>query len=245
MPDTIKILAQGGTWPTLDRVLAERPRNDKFLWTTFYHLVHSARSETARKRIYLHLATPYVVRLPGVLERLLPMLIQIESMTELKVTGPGGAGRKDQIIVYLSEVEGQNPVLGQIADLDPRYFAPGVPMGTQEVAKGVAIADEPPHVRLVPRDDPVQSFGGYLAKAIYWAVEEAGPDPEQEEFFDLAGSALQVAGIDPTRPHLHPRRRDIEELARRGLLARRRRRSASDSPDPLQAATDAATDAVT
>ena len=90
-------------------------------------------------------------------------------------------------------------------------------MVVREVLPGVGIADEPPDVAL-DDDGGVESFGTYLSKVLYWALEQCR-DTAWDRFLDAAANALQAAGIDPMQPHRHPRRPDIEELDRRGRIA--------------------------
>jgi hypothetical protein len=94
-------------------------------------------------------------------------------------------------------------------------------MVVSQVFDGVGITDEPPGVSLGKDPEYVESFGTYLSKVLYWALEECGHG-NWHQFLDAAATALQVAGIDPMEPHLHSRRLEIEELDRRGRIAQSR-----------------------
>jgi hypothetical protein len=221
-----RVIVQGQGWPDLDaaweKFNAEKLKTDTlWLWSTFYHF--EGEWEGAYKRVYIHVAN-YADNVIEITTKLQSLISELKGLLKFKIAGPGGVDRKDQIIVYLSDEQSQTEVIESLRDLKD-LFQPGVPMVVKQVEglDGVGIADEPPDVSLEvePR---VESFGSYLSKVLYWALEESWYG-EREQFLDAAEIALRVAGIDPKEPHLHARRMEIEELDRRGRIAQSRRKS--------------------
>lgn len=202
------------------------------LWSTFFHFIAPDFEQLpmVTKRVYVHVAAPYRDHWPEVMKKLVPLLPSVPGFVEVKVGGPYMANRRDQIIAYAASDHAQSEIVKALGELDRTHFTKGVPMCVREVFDGVGIADEPPGVRLMEGEGRGQSFGTYLSQAIWWAVERTRQiETHRKGFLEHVRLALQIVGIDPQQPHLHPERWRIEELEYRGEQAQRKR-------DPLQAA---------
>lgn len=232
-----RIWIQGSTELGLDHHV-ELP--DDLLWRTFYHFLAPTRAD-ADKRVYVHVADPFDDHWVPLMERLVPMLASEPGFDSVKVAGPANTDRQDQIVAYTRGERAQRAIVTALQDLH-EHLQKGTPLCVREVFEGVGIADEPPGVRLVESDPqpPAQSFGTYLAKALWWAVERSREiETHKKGFLEHAKLALEIVGIDPREPHLHPERWRIEALSERGEEARRKR---SAHGRALNWASDAAED---
>jgi len=236
-----EIRVQEPGWPTLADALQDPDFNN--LWETFYHFVKKDR-KAVTKRIYVHVAEPYVEKSLELMKALVEHLGKVKGFDAVKVAGPAAVGRKDQIIAYLTDDTSRSEILSVLRKLSNQktnaVLKKGAPLCVKEEFPGVGIADEPPAVGDLFNEKPGQSFGKYLAQLIWFAVDEyldAGHG--KDKFLENVQIALKTGGIDAKEPHLHAQRQSIETLNIRGKLARNKRLAHT------QAATKAATQATT
>jgi HopA1 effector protein family len=211
----------------------------EFLWTTFYHFLSQKYNGPAiKKRIYIHAAPPVSINSVSIMTVLVGLLDKngYQGFHAVKVAGPGERDRRDTIVAYLEHDAVVQKVLEQIKTIPGGYFAPGVPECLKVVRPGVGIADEPSDVQLVgdivlekgddgkfENPDP-QSFGMFLSKLAWWALEATKDLSTIDEFLEHFMTALQVAQINPMNPHLHSNRSSLEHLQQVGYMALSRRR---------------------
>jgi hypothetical protein len=199
------------------------------LWDDFYHCSRpDFDHERIRKRVYMHASS--VTNALNVLERLIPRLFLDRELQKIKIAGPGGQDRLDQLVAYCETDASVGRMLTAIGTLDRTWFAAGVPRVVKEVMDGVGIADEPPTVTVL-YETPADSFGVFISQLIFLALTEK-PVPETEDrYLESLIDTLERAWMNPKEPHLHTRRTSVErwfdalDLASLEMPVRRRNRA--------------------
>jgi hypothetical protein len=200
-------------YPNLDIVRGDknkRPRG-KDLWDTFYHFSGlDFNFKNVRKRIYVHAVS--VDASCEILTRLVKHLGNNPGFQEVKIMGPGGMHRLDQIVAYFDNKESVDKALKVLGKMNDDLFAEGVPRVVKEEMKGVGIADQPPEINVLT-DIPADSFGFFISQLIFLALKETSPKKE-EEFLESMIDMLERAWMDPKNPHLYTHRKSVEHWFR-------------------------------
>jgi len=207
------------------------------LWTNFYHFL-SSRFGTLRitKRIYIHGSS--LANSMRILRACCGLLDHpsCQGLMELKIAGPGCGARLDTIVVYLTDDQAVKSFLFLMKhlNLNPGWFAHGVPKGVEEVLPGVGLADEPPDIGLIQvidfedvseedrlQNQEGQSFGSFLAKLMVIAMKDCH---SEVAFLTNLLNLFRLCNIDPANPHIHGGRQMLEMLHVQGQSAQWQRR---------------------
>jgi hypothetical protein len=203
-------------------------------WDGFFHFdSNTCDYATIVKRIYIHCHTPELGL--NVCNFLFVMMGQMKyGIEKFKICGPGGALRKDTIVIYLRKGPAEQPnefvnnVLHELTNfkmLNPCYQA-GLPLGVKEVQNGIGFSDEPPSIGVLrgERDDELQSFGGFYASNILQVLMDtlnAGGNFGQ--FVDAFIEFLQFLGVDPMNPHSIPNAQTLSMIGKSASFSRDKR----------------------
>ena len=198
------------------------------LWDDFYHCSRpdDFDYERIRKRVYIHASS--IANALNVLERLIPRLFLDGQFQKIKIAGPGGQDRLDQLVAYCETDASVERMLTAIGKLDRSWFAAGVPRVVKEVMDGVGIADEPPTMTVL-YETPADSFGFFISQLIYLALTEKPVPDTGDQYLESLIDKLERAWMNPKEPHLHTRRTSVERwfdalnLASLEMPVRRRR----------------------
>ena len=105
----VRIRVQEDDWPDLAAARTRYANESHRLWHTFYHF--EGTTEGICRRVYVHVANPYIDNVMTIVQRLLNAMPTIGGFRKFKIAGPGGVSRRDQIIVYLSDEQSQTAVV--------------------------------------------------------------------------------------------------------------------------------------
>lgn len=187
---------------------------DAASWASFLHIWWGAPA-TTRYRVYARFETP-LDALAGALEVAANIGFHPEQrphdhgiwewVTNLKVGAPGTSHRRDQLVVYLSDAEGVEPVANLLRDAQARgelRLRPGVPPGLRIVDQNqpaIGTAAEPPRIFVEGRWEN-QSFGGVLAEVIYEAYAATRDLRDFAAYRQAVHDGLVATGMNPEAPY--------------------------------------------
>ena len=214
---------------------------DRKCWENFYHIYRQAPYRRTTHRVYARFdESDYATNaIGGALavanNKGLPTSSGAddrgiwEGVTSLKVAAPGGANRRDHLVVYLSDEDWVLPVANLLRDAQARgetRLREGVPPGLRiidQAQPGIGTAAEPPRL-----NGQNQSFGMVLAREIS-AAYEGLDEIDFDRFVQEVTNRLIAIGINPRKPYLPPKRR----RDRSGRRNPRYRATALEPADPV------------
>ncbi len=182
----------------------------------FHYLRAGADPNAVSQRIYINADPKHATEVMGFIVRsIVDAPGKFPGVDGAKIAGShSAANRRENIIIYVDTVEKVLTALDEYAAAHPGHFRRDLPLMTEPVRFGVAIAEEPSPAmvekanNILGRNEVVYSFGGIRTDAIEIAFQDtlAQTNKQRLDASDLPLFARNVAaqfirfGIDPADP---------------------------------------------